>query len=48
MSSSTTVRETRDEDRETARVRLLELFDVVGKADPTVVKARRQLSSALF
>ncbi|GAA1398311.1 tetratricopeptide repeat protein [Luteococcus peritonei] len=42
------IRETREDEREAARVRLLELFDVVGKAEPTVVKARRQLSSALF
>lgn len=42
------IRETRDEDRESARLRLLELFDVVGKAEPSVLKARRQLSSALF
>lgn len=42
------IRETRDEDRERARLRLLELFDVVGKADKAVLKARRQLSTALF
>ena len=42
------IRETRDEDRETALVRLLELFEVTGKADPAVLKARRKLSSALF
>ncbi len=42
------IRETRDEDRESARLRLLELFEVTGKADPAVLKARRQLSSALF
>ncbi|MEL4504606.1 tetratricopeptide repeat protein [Luteococcus sp. H138] len=42
------IRETRDEERERARLRLLELFDVVGKADKAVLKARRQLSTALF
>ncbi|WP_420175318.1 co-chaperone YbbN [Luteococcus sp. OSA5] len=42
------IRETRDEQREAARVRLLELFDVVGKTDKAVLKARRQLSTALF
>lgn len=42
------VRETRDDEREAARVRLLELFQVVGNADPAVAKARRKLSTALF
>ncbi|MGO4955843.1 co-chaperone YbbN [Luteococcus sp. Sow4_B9] len=42
------IRETRDEEREAARLRLLELFDVVGKTDKSVLKARRQLSTALF
>ncbi|MEL4357904.1 MULTISPECIES: tetratricopeptide repeat protein [unclassified Luteococcus] len=42
------IRQTRDEDRERARLRLLELFDVVGKTDQAVLKARRQLSTALF
>lgn len=42
------IRETRDEDRETARVRLLELFEVAGRTNPDVLKARRQLSTALF
>lgn len=42
------IRETREDEREAARVRLLELFDVVGKTEPTVLKARRQLSTALF
>ena len=37
-----------DDDRETARVRLLELFATLGNADPRVLKARRALSSALF
>lgn len=36
------------EDRESLRVRLLELFDVVGAEDPRVVKARARLMRALF
>ncbi|WP_061961804.1 tetratricopeptide repeat protein [Demequina flava] len=36
------------EDREKIRVRLVELFDVVGVADPRVAEARRALSTALF
>ncbi len=36
------------EDRETARKRLLELFDVVGTTDPRVTKARSALARALF
>ena len=36
------------EDRNTARVRLLELFETVGAADPRVLKARRDLMTALF
>ncbi len=39
---------TAGEDRETARKRLLELFDVVGVADPRVTKARSALARALF
>ncbi len=35
-------------DRDTARVRLLELFETVGPADDRVVKARRDLMAALF
>ena len=35
-------------DRDTARVRLLELFETVGPADPRVVTARRSLMAALF
>jgi len=35
-------------DRESVRVRLLELFEVVGGSDPAVLKARRDLMSALF
>lgn len=35
-------------DRETARVRLLELFETVGPSDPLVLGARRNLMAALF
>lgn len=35
-------------ERETARVRLLELFDVVGAADERVAKARQSLARVLF
>ena len=35
-------------DRETARVRLLELFETVGVTDPRVLAARRDLMTALF
>jgi putative thioredoxin len=36
------------EDRENVRVRLVELFTVVGTSDPRVAHARRALASALF
>lgn len=39
---------TTGEPREAARVRLIELFDVVGIADPRVAKARGALARALF
>lgn len=43
------IRENREpEVRERLRVRILELFDAVGKTDPAVLKARRKLSTALF
>ena len=42
------LRRTAGEDRETVRLRLLELFDVVGAEDPRVVSARGQLMRALF
>ena len=42
------VRATRDEERERARLRLVELFGVVGDADPRVVAARRALANALY
>ncbi|WP_432058466.1 tetratricopeptide repeat protein [Streptomyces sp. bgisy022] len=43
-----TVRRTAGDERESARVRLLELFEVVGADDPRVVAARRALARALF
>lgn len=42
------VRTTGGDERERVRVRLVELFEVVGAADPRVVSARRALASALF
>ena len=36
------------EERDKLRARLLELFIVVGDGDPEVIKARRDLASALF
>lgn len=36
------------EDRETARVRLLEYFDIIGSTDPRVAKARMALARVLF
>lgn len=42
------VRRTSDEARDAARSHLLELFAVVGDADPRVGKARRALTAALF
>ena len=42
------VRVTTGEQRERARVRLLELFETVGNTDPAVLKARRDLMTALF
>ncbi|GAB1327501.1 tetratricopeptide repeat protein [Streptomyces sennicomposti] len=43
-----TVRRTAGEDRDAARLRLLELFEVVGAEDPRVAGARRALARALF
>lgn len=43
-----TVRRTAGDDRDAVRVRLLELFDVVGADDPRVTAARRALARALF
>jgi putative thioredoxin len=42
------VRRTSDADREAARKHVIELFAVVGDADPRVLKARQNLASALF
>ena len=42
------IRRTADEERERVRVRLIELFTVVGASDPRVATARRALASALF
>ncbi len=43
-----TVRRTGGEDRDRVRLRLVELFDVVGGDDPRVLAARRALASALY
>ncbi|MER7106681.1 tetratricopeptide repeat protein [Streptomyces sp. NPDC000229] len=43
-----TVRRTAGEERDTARVRLLELFEVIGPDDPRVTKARSALARVLF
>ncbi|MFD9466483.1 tetratricopeptide repeat protein [Streptomyces sp. NPDC060027] len=43
-----TVRRTAGDDRDAVRLRLLELFEVVGADDPRVVGARRALARALF
>ncbi|MDO0936703.1 tetratricopeptide repeat protein [Streptomyces sp. DG2A-72] len=43
-----TVQRTAGEEREGVRVRLLELFEVVGAEDPRVMAARRALARALF
>lgn len=42
------VRVTSGDEREKVRVRLVELFDVVGNDDPRVMEARRLLATALF
>lgn len=42
------VRRTAAEDRTRARLHLIELFAVVGDQDPRVLRARRDLASALF
>jgi putative thioredoxin len=42
------IKRTQADERETVRTRLLELFTVVGVADPRVATARRALASALF
>jgi putative thioredoxin len=43
-----TVQRTAGDDRDTVRLRLLELFEVVGAEDPRVGAARRALARALF
>ncbi|GAA3218441.1 hypothetical protein GCM10020256_22390 [Streptomyces thermocoprophilus] len=43
-----TVQRTAGDDRDTVRLRLLELFEVVGADDPRVTAARRALARALF
>ncbi|MBG0852435.1 tetratricopeptide repeat protein [Streptomyces spinoverrucosus] len=43
-----TVRRTAGDDRDAVRLRLLELFEVVGAEDPRVTAARRALARALF
>ncbi|MGW3290406.1 tetratricopeptide repeat protein [Streptomyces sp. NPDC001002] len=43
-----TVQRTAGDDRDTVRLRLLELFEVVGAEDPRVAAARRALARALF
>ncbi|OAH13353.1 tetratricopeptide repeat protein [Streptomyces jeddahensis] len=43
-----TVQRTAGDDREAVRLRLLELFEVVGSEDPRVATARRALARALF
>lgn len=42
------VQRTAGDDREAARVRLLELFEVIGADDPRVTKARTALARVLF
>jgi putative thioredoxin len=42
------VRHSSGDDRNTVRVRLLELFETLGTNDPRVLKARRDLMAALF
>ena len=42
------VRSHTGEEREAARLRLLELFDIIGSSAPEVARARRQLAALLF
>lgn len=37
-----------DEEREAVRVRLLDLFEILGRTNPVVLKARRRLTTVLF
>ncbi|NED97417.1 tetratricopeptide repeat protein [Phytoactinopolyspora alkaliphila] len=43
-----TIRRSAGNDRERARTRLVELFEIIGPADPRVARARAALASALF
>lgn len=43
-----TVRRTAGEDRDRARLRLLEMFEVIGPDDPRVAAARTALARVLF
>ena len=43
-----TIQVTAGDERNTVRLHLLELFDVVGADDDRVIKARRRLMAALF
>ena len=42
------VRRTSGDERDAARTHLIDLFGAVGNDDPRVLKARRDLASALF
>lgn len=42
------VRRTAGDDRDAARLRLLELFEVIGPEDPRVTAARTSLARVLF
>lgn len=42
------VRNTSGDERDAARTHLLELFDLLGNADPLVARSRRELATALF
>lgn len=42
------IKKTAGDDRNTVRLRLLELFETVGNSDPAVQKARRNLMAALY
>ena len=42
------VRSHAGEERETARLRLLELFEVIGSTSPEVAQARRRLATMLY
>ena len=42
------VRTHQGEERESARLRLLELFEIIGATSPEVAQARRRLASLLY